>query len=427
MTKRVLVRGPALSRTGYGEHCRFVLRALRKHEDRFDIFLLATTWGQGGGWSAQNDEEKEWIYSILAKTQEYIMQPQHMFDISIQVTIPNEVERLAPYNVLVTAGIETTKIDPSWVEPCNHVDKIIVPSEFAKEVFELSQWDATIQETGQKVRVGVTTPIDVVQYPARDLECEEIPETFPADFNFLCIAQWCPRKNLENTIRWFVEEFHEQEDVGLVLKLMLRNNSRIDREYTQKNLEGVLSQFPDRKCKVTLLHGELSDKQMIGLMQHPQIKCMINLAHGECFGLPMFEAAQVGLPLIAVGWGGHCDFLFYDKKVAKRGSKKKRLKTIAGFYPVDFTLGPVQQHALQPGLINQDSQWAYAKEASFKSALSNVRRRPQQAEERAEALRSTVLRRFCLDSALDKLADSVYVNSEAERAWAAKVEAVADL
>ena len=30
---KVLVRGPALTRTGYGEHCRFVLRALRQVED----------------------------------------------------------------------------------------------------------------------------------------------------------------------------------------------------------------------------------------------------------------------------------------------------------------------------------------------------------------------------------------------------------
>ena len=29
---KVLVRGPALTRTGYGEHCRFVLRSLRQVE-----------------------------------------------------------------------------------------------------------------------------------------------------------------------------------------------------------------------------------------------------------------------------------------------------------------------------------------------------------------------------------------------------------
>jgi len=37
--KRVLVRGPALSTSGYGEQCRFALRALLAHEERFEVFL----------------------------------------------------------------------------------------------------------------------------------------------------------------------------------------------------------------------------------------------------------------------------------------------------------------------------------------------------------------------------------------------------
>ena len=42
---KVLVRGPALTRTGYGEHCRFVLRALRQVQD-IDLFLIPVNWGQ---------------------------------------------------------------------------------------------------------------------------------------------------------------------------------------------------------------------------------------------------------------------------------------------------------------------------------------------------------------------------------------------
>ena len=45
MRKKVLVRGPALTRSGYGEHTRFVLRSLRTYEDKFDIYLIAVNWG----------------------------------------------------------------------------------------------------------------------------------------------------------------------------------------------------------------------------------------------------------------------------------------------------------------------------------------------------------------------------------------------
>jgi hypothetical protein len=42
--------------------------------------------------------------------------------------------------------------------------------------------------------------------------------------NFLMISQLGPRKNFENAISWWVEEFVDQE-VGLVLKTNFRNNS----------------------------------------------------------------------------------------------------------------------------------------------------------------------------------------------------------
>jgi hypothetical protein len=56
MRKKILLRGPVLSRSGYGEQARFALRSLRKHEDRFDIYLINTQWG-GTGWTSQDDEE----------------------------------------------------------------------------------------------------------------------------------------------------------------------------------------------------------------------------------------------------------------------------------------------------------------------------------------------------------------------------------
>jgi hypothetical protein len=425
--KRVIVRGPALSRTGYGEHCRFVLRALRKHESRFDIFLLPTTWGQGGGWSAERDEEAEWILSLIGKTQQALANPPVSFDLSVQVTVPNEFERMAPYNVLVTAGVETTKIPAQWADKCNQADKIIVPSQFTKEVIESSQWDATIPGTEQSVKVKVATPVEAVPYPARPLEAEVIPETFSAPFNFLVIAQWCPRKNLENTIKWFVEEFHNDEDVGLVLKIMIRNNSRVDREYVQSNIRKFLSQFPDRKCKVTLLHGELTDEQMAGLYRHPQIKAFVNLARGEGYGLPLFEAAQAALPIVALGWGGHVDFLYYEKRKKKRGSKKSRKVHVPGYETVNYRIQPVEREAIIPGLIEEGTQWAFANEPSAKGAMRRCVEDEASCRKRAETLAQRILSDFSEVKTLDKMADAIYVESEAEADWAAKVEMIETL
>ena len=64
--KKVIVRGPALSRSGYGEHARFLLRALRSSGE-FDIYLINTPWGSTS-WRFEDDEERDWIDSLLLKT-----------------------------------------------------------------------------------------------------------------------------------------------------------------------------------------------------------------------------------------------------------------------------------------------------------------------------------------------------------------------
>ena len=65
--KKVLVRGPILSRSGYGEHARFLLRSLRAYEDSFDIYAVTTNWGNTG-WLWEDDEERRWTDKILKKT-----------------------------------------------------------------------------------------------------------------------------------------------------------------------------------------------------------------------------------------------------------------------------------------------------------------------------------------------------------------------
>ena len=66
---KVIVKGPALTRTGYGEHCRFVLRALRQFEG-LDIYLAPVNWGQSS-WVWEDTEERNWIDSIVLKTAQY--------------------------------------------------------------------------------------------------------------------------------------------------------------------------------------------------------------------------------------------------------------------------------------------------------------------------------------------------------------------
>ena len=201
MKKKVIVRAPALTRTGYGEHARFVLRCLREVEDKLDIYLLPVSWGQSN-WIWEENEERAWMDKIVAKTAAYQQQEiaGNHYDISIQITIPNEWEQLAPVNIGVTAGIETTKVAPLWIEKVNMMDKVITISEHSKNSFIKTVYEGVNKHTKQPMRLQCNKDIEVVHYPVKHFDEVDLDLNLSTDFNFLTVAQFGERKNLYNTL-----------------------------------------------------------------------------------------------------------------------------------------------------------------------------------------------------------------------------------
>ena len=355
MRKKILFKGPLLTRSGYGEQSRFALRALRSREDLFDIYIQPLKWGLTS-WLFEFDEEREWIDGAIEKTIAYTQQGGQ-FDMSFQVTIPNEWEKLAPVNIGYTAGIETTKVAPIWLQYANEkVDKIITISSHSMNTFKNTKAIAENPQTGERFNYELQTPIEYINYPVKTYESlPELDLSFDTDFNFLAVAQFGPRKNLTNTIKWFIEEFHD-DNVGLVLKTNIAKNSVVDREKIKGDLTNFVSQFPDRKCRFYLIHGDMTDEEMHALYKHEQIDAFLALPHGEGFGLPIFEAAYSGLPVVATGWSGHLDFL-----VDEEGNEQ--------FYNVAFDLQPVQDKVVWENVIIKESMWAYPREQSAKRQM----------------------------------------------------------
>ena len=207
MKKSILLKGPLLTRSGYGEQARFALRALKSRQDLFDIFIQPINWG-ATSWMIENNEERDWIDQTIEKTIGYIQQGGK-FDMSVQVTIPLEWENLATKNIGYTAGIETTQASHTWIEKGNHMHNIIVVSSHSKQTYADIHYDAMNTQTNESIKLKLTAPVSVANYPVKNYEnVEEINLPLDYDFNFLAVAQFGPRKNLHNTIKWFVEEFY---------------------------------------------------------------------------------------------------------------------------------------------------------------------------------------------------------------------------
>jgi|TARA_R110001592_G_scaffold100842_1_gene285835 hypothetical protein len=407
--KKIIVRGPLLSASGYGEQSRFALRSLRGHEERFDIYMATTEWGQTG-WVHDDTEERRWIDKILAKTIAYIQQGGQ-FDISLQITIPNEWERMAPINIGYTAGIETTRTAPVWLEKANMMDKIVVVSNHAKNVFESTTYKGTDRNTGEEITLACQTPIEVVNYPVRSSKNLELDLDLEYDFNYLAVAQWGPRKNLENTIKWFIEENFDRK-VGLVVKTFVRKSNVMDREYTYKNLQNLISAHPEMECKVYLVHGDLSDDEMHSLYRNPKIKAFVSLTHGEGYGLPLFEAAYTGIPVVAPGWSGQCDFLYAPFESKNKKNKKEKMRPY--FAEVEYTIEPVPQSAIWEGVIQADSMWCYPQEGSYKMRLRQVYKNYDKWKSKADYLQKWILDNFTNEIQYGKFANAVYQEEKFE-------------
>jgi glycosyltransferase involved in cell wall biosynthesis len=422
MRKRILVRGPVLSRSGYGEQARFAIRSLREYEDRFDIYIAPTNWGMLS-WTWEDTDERRWIDRVIEKTMIFETQNGNVpgnekYDISLQITIPNEWDRsLASYNVGYTAGIETDRASAMWIQKCLEMDKIVVVSNHAKDVFYNSAYgmkDANGNVIELKVDKSEAMHPEIVSvgYPVKDTESVKFDHNFKTKFNFLTIAQWGIRKNLESTIGWFVQEFKDNEDVGLIVKASMQNTSNIDRAASIQRIKNLLKSdsLKDRKCKVYLLHGDMTEEEMNGLYQHRSVKGFINLAHGEGFGLPIFEAAYHKVPVVAMGWSGHTDFLYMPEK--KKKGKKEKKEMVACFAKVNHQLGQVQPEALWQGVIEEGANWAYPLEKSYKIALRDVYDKYKSHKKTANDLNKYLRAKFTNANQYRQFADAIYKEEE---------------
>jgi len=158
MDKEVLVfQGPAFTRSGYGDHCRDLLKSLRAM-DRFDIKIIPLRWGN----TPQNqvDGSTEFGKWMLERVVTKLSQKPNVF---IQVSVANEFNPIGDYNIGITAGVETTVVPKEFIEGVNKMDLTLVPSEFTKTSLVGTVYQEKNQQTQQVVNeFKVTKPVEVL-------------------------------------------------------------------------------------------------------------------------------------------------------------------------------------------------------------------------------------------------------------------------
>ena len=154
----MFIQAPVATRSGYGSHSRDIVRSLIEM-DKFDIQIASLRWGNCpmNALDPNNPIHKSIIDRLL--NQPLQRQP----DVNVEIRVPNEFQRVGKYNIGITAGMETTLISPEWIEGCNRMDLIIVPSEHSKRTFIQSKWDKMDDRTKQKVgEMRIEKPVEVL-------------------------------------------------------------------------------------------------------------------------------------------------------------------------------------------------------------------------------------------------------------------------
>lgn len=191
---------------------------------------------------------------------------------------------------------ETDRLIQPFVAGCNRMDAVIVPSEFHAQAF---------------ARSGVTVPLQVIP---EGVDCERFCptgptlRTLPKRFSFLVIAQLSYRKGLDLALRAFLELFAEHDDVQLLLRCYLKDNSAKDREQVRQFVQVFREQEMQglQKGHIYLL-DKVADLHLPALYRSVQV--LLAPFRGEGWGLPMIEALASEVPVIATGWGGPLSYL----------------------------------------------------------------------------------------------------------------------
>ncbi|HEX5585875.1 MAG TPA: hypothetical protein VFZ17_01070, partial [Acidimicrobiia bacterium] len=181
---------------------------------------------------------------------------------------------------------ETDRIPGHWPPLLNAVDRVIVPSEWNRSVFQAG---------------GVRVPIRVVPHVA----CEPVLATddavaalgVPDDVTvFYSIGRWDERKAMFHVVRAFLDAFTADDPVVLVVKTGVLSEMRPPDEWgatsplaltTGWQVAEIVRRYP-RPARIQLAVDRWPEERIAAL--HTRGDCFVGLARGEGWGIGAFDA-----------------------------------------------------------------------------------------------------------------------------------------
>jgi glycosyltransferase involved in cell wall biosynthesis len=250
---------------------------------------------------------------------------------------------------------ETDRIPTAWVDTCNSVEEVWVPSQFNFETFSASGVDT------ERLHV-VPSPIRLANW--RDDERLELPVT---RFTFLSVFDWSLRKGWDLLLAAYADEFGPADDVVLVLKV----HSTLG--HTGQELRGLVERAAGREAPpILVLDRPLAAGELQRLYRSAD--CFVLPTRGEGSGRPFLEAMAAGTPVIGTNWGGHTELVHEETA-----------------YPIDVKgVVRIPEAGVREAPLYRGHRWAEPSVEHLRQLMRHVYEHPEEAAARAERARSAV-------------------------------------
>ena len=263
---------------------------------------------------------------------------------------------------------ESTRVPPTVMATMLTADQVWVPSAWGRDILIASGVEA---DRCHVVPEGVNSSLF---HPYS-------PRVESPILSYLITGKYELRKSIIETIYAWTQEFGNDPDVELVVK----SNHFVNQEDKYNELSGWLETIGATNVRV--IWGPIDKSDLIDLYQQSHI--FVLPSKGEGWGLPLIEAAAVGLPIITTLHSGHTEFLQH---------------IASSVLPVDYDLAPITCQEYQFFYPTEDGnwgEWAHPRVDSIRQALRTARDNYTVLQQRAFANSAIIRDAFSWERSAD--------------------------
>lgn len=287
--------------------------------------------------------------------------------------IPSYLKKDPNHYSIGLTMFECNRLPMGWEHSCNQMDEIWVPSMFNYHTFIHSG----VQPQKLKVMpLGVNTNIYRPGVSPLNINGKR-------SFSFLIMSSsgWDARKGYDVLLQAFVEEFREEEDVCLIIKIRASSQEEIRQQ--QERVNQFVHQIAGRNRSSIIFLSTTDDWNEEKIAQlYNSVNCYVLPTRGEGWNMTVMEAMATGLPVITTNWSAHLDFINHTNG-----------------YLIDVK-GHQKLHAW-----NTELSWAEPDKDHLRSLMRHVYMNQNEAEYKGQLAKATVLSSYTWSKSAERMMD----------------------